>query len=60
MINKSGVSQIFPQFKKFVENRFQNSIKTLYSDNGGEFLALKQFLLTHGIAHFTTAPHTPQ
>ena len=60
MANKSDVSRIFPQFKKFVENRFQNSIKTLYSDNGGEFIVLKIFLLTHGIAHYTTAPHTPQ
>lgn len=30
----------------------------LYSDNGGEFFALKQFLATNGISHFTTPPHT--
>jgi hypothetical protein len=33
MATKSGVSNIFPQFKKFVETRFQKPIKTLYSEN---------------------------
>ena len=51
---------IFPHFKRFIETRFQKSIKTLYSDNGGEFIALKSYLLLHGITHYTTAPHTPQ
>jgi hypothetical protein len=40
MVTKSGVSNIFPHFKKFVETRFKKPIKTLYSDNGGEFIAL--------------------
>ena len=31
---------------------------TLYIDNGGEFLALRSFLATHGISHLTTPPHT--
>jgi transposase InsO family protein len=60
MVTKSGVSTIFPLFKKVVENRFQKTIKTLYSDNGGEFIVLKSYLSTHGISHYTTAPHTPQ
>ena len=60
MVTKSSVSIIFPHFKKFVETRFQKSIKTLYSDNGGEFIALKSYLLHHGISHYTTAPYTPQ
>jgi len=60
MATKSGVSNIFPQFKKFVETRFQKPIKTLYSDNGGEFIALKSYFSRHGITHYTTAPYTPQ
>ena len=60
MVTKSGVSKIFPHFKRFVETRFQKSIKTLYSDNGGKFIALKSYILLHGITHYTTAPHTPQ
>ena len=60
MVTKSDVSKIFPHFKRFVETRFQKSIKTLYFDNGGEFITLKSYLLLHGITHYTTAPHTPQ
>jgi transposase InsO family protein len=59
MVTKSGVSTIFLHFKKFVETHFQKSIKTLYSDNGGEFIALKSYLLHHGITHHITAPYTP-
>ncbi|XP_013617128.1 PREDICTED: uncharacterized protein LOC106323577 [Brassica oleracea var. oleracea] len=29
-------------------------------DNGGEFIALRHFLSTHGVSHFTTPPHTPE
>jgi hypothetical protein len=43
-----------------IQNRFNANIKTLYSDNGGEFVALQPFLTFHGISHYTTAPHTPQ
>ena len=60
MATKSGVSTIFPHFKKLVETRFQTKIKNLYSDNGGEFIPIKSFLLVNGIGHYTTAPHTPQ
>jgi transposase InsO family protein len=60
METKSSVSNIFPQFKKFVETRFQKPLKTLYSDNGGEFIALKSYFLRHGITHYTTAPYTSQ
>jgi transposase InsO family protein len=60
MATKSGVSNIFLYFKKFVKTRFQKLIKTLYSDNGGEFIALRSYSLHHGITHYTTAPYTPQ
>ena len=58
MVTKSGVSNIFPHFKNFVETRYKKLIKTLYSDNVGEFIALKPFLLLHGITYYTTAPYT--
>ncbi|KAG7534176.1 Integrase catalytic core [Arabidopsis thaliana x Arabidopsis arenosa] len=57
---KSQVRDTFIAFKALVENRFQCKIGTLYSDNGGEFLALRQFLSTNGISHFTSPPHTPE
>jgi hypothetical protein len=43
MVKKSDVSTIFPKFKNFVETRFQTKIKSLYSDNGGEFITLRSF-----------------
>ena len=57
---KSDVCSTFVVFKQRVENYFTTTIKTLYTDNGGEFLALRSFLATHGITHLTTPPHTPE
>lgn len=33
---------------------------TLFSDNGGEFIALRDFLASKGISHLTSPPHTPE
>ena len=52
------VHSTFVAFKQLVENYFTITIKTLYIDNGGKFLALQSFLATHGITHLTTPPHT--
>ena len=60
METESQVSMIFPQFKYLVENWFQSKIKSIYSDNGGEFVALKKYFSIHGMSHYTTTPHTPQ
>jgi transposase InsO family protein len=60
MTHKSTVQTIFPQFRNLVENKFNTKIKSLYSDNGGEYISLKSYLSIHGISHYTTAPHTPQ
>ena len=52
------MSQIFPIFKNLVENQLTFKIKTLYFDNGGEFIKLSTFLQQHGISHLTTPPYT--
>ncbi|BAB10876.1 polyprotein [Arabidopsis thaliana] len=57
---KSQVKDVFVAFKALVENRFQSRIRTLYSDNGGEFIGLRPFLAAHGISHLTSPPHTPE
>ena len=57
---KSDVHSTFVAFKHLVENYFTTTIKMLYIDNGGEFLALWSFPTTHGIIHLTTPPHTPE
>ncbi|KAI4345931.1 hypothetical protein L6164_013016 [Bauhinia variegata] len=57
---KSETATVFICFKALVENFFQNKIKVLYSDNGGEYIALASFLATNGITHLTSPPHTPE
>lgn len=57
---KSQVHDVFQRFKALVENRFQTKIRTLYTNNGGEYIALTAFLASNGISHFTTPPHTPE
>lgn len=57
---KSQVKETFTAFKALVENQFSTKIGTLYSDNGGEFVALRQLLREAGISHLTSPPHTPE
>jgi hypothetical protein len=57
---KSDVKNTFICFKAIVENYFKEKIVTLYSDNGGEYIALTEFFVMHGISHLTTPPHTPE
>jgi transposase InsO family protein len=60
--NKSDVFQVFVQFKSLVENQFSSSIKQFQCDGGGEYMSnqFKKFLVTHGILHRVSCPHTPQ
>jgi hypothetical protein len=57
---KSEVKPIFIRFKALVENYFKTKIMTIYSNNGGEYIAFKEFFATHGISHLTTTSHTPK
>lgn len=55
-----GKCQICSVFKPLAETKFKHKICNLYSDNGGEFIALRHYLASHGISHLTTPPHTPE
>ncbi|KAG7582826.1 Integrase catalytic core [Arabidopsis suecica] len=57
---KSQVRETFVAFKALVENRLNTKIGTLFSDNGGEFIALRSLLSSAGISHLTSPPHTPE
>lgn len=58
--HKFHVATIFLAFKAFVDSRFKTKLTTLYSDNGGQYIALVVFLSPQGIAHHTTPPHNPE
>lgn len=60
LLKKFQVKETFIAFKALVENRFQTRVGTIYSDNGREFTALREFLSIKGISHHTTPPHTPE
>ena len=57
---KSDVKNVFVQFKNIMEKFFQLPVIFVYSDNGGEYVALHSIFNSLGISHFTTPPHTPE
>ena len=52
--------KVFVQFCKLVENQLQLTIKTIWTDGGGEFSRknFASFLQQKGIFHQQTCPHT--
>ena len=60
--SKDQALQFFKDFKSLVENQTSLSIKTLRTDNGGEFCSkqFEKFLSDSGILHQKTNPYTPQ
>lgn len=59
---KSDVKTTLTHFKAYVGNQFKTTVKTVRSDNGGEFINnyLSHLFLLAGIIHQTSCPHTPE
>lgn len=59
---KSEVYQRFREWKVLVEKATGRKVKTLRSDNGGEYTSAEfsSYLRDEGIRHEFTIPHTPQ
>ena len=59
---KSEALEQFKIFNAWTENQTQKSIKSLRSDNGGEYISknFKRFCEDHGISRQFTIPYTPQ
>ena len=59
---KSETFSKFQEFKSLVENESNKKIKTLRTDNGGEFIKkeFNAYLSKHGIQHQKTVSYTPQ
>lgn len=62
MTRKNQVFDIFCDFKNFVEKQRGRSIKTIRTDNGGEYVnhQFKSFMTKHRIHHQLTVPDIPQ
>ena len=60
--HKGEVFQRFREWKALVEKTSGRQIKTLRSDNGGEYTSSEftSYLTKEGIKHELTTPHTPQ
>ncbi|KAH9300937.1 hypothetical protein KI387_012520, partial [Taxus chinensis] len=58
----SQAFETFQKFKALVENEVGRKIKTLCSDQGGEFTSneFKTYLEAHGIRRQMPPTHTPQ
>lgn len=60
--SKDEVFNCFKSFKSMTENQTNHKIKTLRSDNGGEYCSkeFKLFLEKSGIVHQKSNPYTPE
>ena len=60
--NKSQVFQKFVEWKTLVENLYESKIKTLHTDNGGEYTSTEfsTYLRKEGVCHELTVPKTLQ
>ena len=54
------MKDVFIRFKAIVENHFKTKIITLYLDNRGEYVGLRNLLALNEISHLTTPPRTPE
>ena len=60
MSRKSEVLEKFKQFQAMFERKFDCRIKNLYSDNGGEYEGMLNYLAMKGICVGRSAPYTPE
>ena len=60
--HKSEVLDKFKEWEAVVTNQADCKIKTLRTDNGGEYMSaeFQSFIKEKGIHHETTVPHSPQ
>jgi histone deacetylase 1/2 len=57
---KSDVFQVFHDFQKLAERKFNRKIISVQSDWGGEYEKLNSFFQRIGISHHISCPHTHQ
>ena len=50
----------FDKYRKFFEKQYGHQIKSLHSDNGGEYVGINEYLEENGIRPERNAPYTPE
>lgn len=56
---KSEVLESFKRYQAWIERRFECKIKRLHCDGGGEYVAMKTYLLEAGIELEMSPPYSP-
>ena len=57
--HKSDVKREFQRYHAWIERKFGCTVKRIHSDNGGEFVALKEYLISKGIEQTMAPPYSP-
>jgi hypothetical protein len=60
MMHKSEVLQCFQEFRIHFENKYDQTIKYVHSDNGGEYTHVANYAEELGILVTRAAPYTPE
>lgn len=59
MIRKSEVLDKFKWYLAWVERKFDSTVKRVHSDNGGEIIALREYLFERGIEQTMAPSYSP-
>ena len=57
---KNEVGHVLKKFMAMIQQQFQKDVKIVPSDNGREFMSLKEYFDEIGIVHQTSCVRTPQ
>lgn len=60
MQNKSNTQNLMKSFFAYVETQFHSKIKTIRTDNWGEFVSLHNFFCTQRVVFQRSCVYTPQ
>jgi hypothetical protein len=60
LVDKKQVSKTLTNFFAMVERQYNKRVKMVRSDNGTEFICMKNYFLEHGIIFQTSCTGTPQ
>ena len=60
LVDKKDVSHTLKNFFAMIERQFNKQVQIVRSDNGTEFVCLKNYFLEHGIIFQTSCTGTPQ